>query len=42
MGTEESSKLVCSFEFFPPKTPEGALKLRSTWKQLGQLHPPVW
>jgi methylenetetrahydrofolate reductase (NADPH) len=33
------SKLVCSFEFFPPKTPEGAQKLRATWKQLGQLHP---
>ena len=36
---ESRSKLVCSFEFFPPKTPEGAEKLRSTWKQLGQLHP---
>jgi methylenetetrahydrofolate reductase (NADPH) len=32
-------KLVCSFEFYPPKTPEGILKLRSTWKQLGQLNP---
>ncbi|HZZ92663.1 MAG TPA: methylenetetrahydrofolate reductase [NAD(P)H] [Usitatibacter sp.] len=39
MGNGESSKLVLSFEFFPPKTPEGAAKLRSTWKQLGQLHP---
>jgi methylenetetrahydrofolate reductase (NADPH) len=28
-----------SFEFFPPKTPEGKLKLRETWKQLGQLGP---
>jgi methylenetetrahydrofolate reductase (NADPH) len=28
-----------SFEFFPPKTPEGKLKLRETWKQLGQLKP---
>jgi methylenetetrahydrofolate reductase (NADPH) len=28
---------VFSFEFFPPKTPEGAAKLRTTWKQLGQL-----
>jgi methylenetetrahydrofolate reductase (NADPH) len=28
-----------SFEFFPPRTPEGKLKLRETWKQLGQLHP---
>jgi methylenetetrahydrofolate reductase (NADPH) len=39
MQGEAPSKLVCSFEFFPPKTPEGAEKLRSTWKQLGQLHP---
>jgi methylenetetrahydrofolate reductase (NADPH) len=30
---------VFSFEFFPPKTPEGAAKLRTTWKQLGQLKP---
>jgi len=28
-----------SFEFFPPKTPEGMEKLRSTWKQLAQLKP---
>ncbi len=28
-----------SFEFYPPKTPEGAQKLRKTWKQLGQLQP---
>ncbi|MCX7154435.1 MAG: methylenetetrahydrofolate reductase [NAD(P)H], partial [Proteobacteria bacterium] len=28
-----------SFEFFPPKTPEGVEKLRSTWKQLAQLKP---
>jgi methylenetetrahydrofolate reductase (NADPH) len=28
-----------SFEFFPPKTPEGKEKLRATWKQLGQLKP---
>jgi methylenetetrahydrofolate reductase (NADPH) len=39
MQGEASPKLVCSFEFFPPKTPEGAEKLRSTWKQLGQLKP---
>jgi methylenetetrahydrofolate reductase (NADPH) len=32
-------KLVCSFEFFPPKSAEGTAKLRSTWKQLGQLEP---
>ncbi len=28
-----------SFEFFPPKTPEGAAKLRETVKQLAQFHP---
>jgi methylenetetrahydrofolate reductase (NADPH) len=28
-----------SFEFFPPKTAEGAAKLRDTVEQLAQLHP---
>jgi methylenetetrahydrofolate reductase (NADPH) len=28
-----------SFEFFPPKTPEGAAKLRATRQQLAQLKP---
>jgi len=28
-----------SFEFFPPKTPEGKAKLRATWQQLVQLKP---
>ena len=28
-----------SFEFFPPKTAEGAARLQDTVKQLGQLHP---
>jgi methylenetetrahydrofolate reductase (NADPH) len=28
-----------SFEFFPPKTPEGSAKLRDTVKQLAQFHP---
>ena len=28
-----------SFEFFPPKTPEGRAKLRDTWQQLAQLEP---
>jgi len=28
-----------SFEFFPPKTPEGMEKLRATWRQLAQLNP---
>lgn len=30
---------VYSFEFFPPKTPEGMTKLRGTVQQLGQLKP---
>jgi methylenetetrahydrofolate reductase (NADPH) len=30
---------VFSFEFFPPKTPEGAEKLRATTRQLAQLNP---
>ena len=28
-----------SFEFFPPKTPEGKEKLRATWQALAQLKP---
>jgi methylenetetrahydrofolate reductase (NADPH) len=28
-----------SFEFFPPKTPEGIAKLRATWQQLAQVKP---
>src|SRR6266545_6038123 len=28
-----------SFEFFPPKTPEGVAKLRATRAQLAQLKP---
>ena len=31
--------MVNSFEFFPPKTPEGKAKLRATWKELAQLKP---
>jgi len=30
---------IYSFEFFPPKTPEGREKLRATRKQLAQLNP---
>jgi methylenetetrahydrofolate reductase (NADPH) len=30
---------LLSFEFFPPKTPEGMEKLRETRKQLAQLNP---
>src|SRR4051812_42874121 len=28
-----------SFEFFPPKTPEGEAKLRGTWQDLAALKP---
>ncbi|MBU3737070.1 MAG: methylenetetrahydrofolate reductase [NAD(P)H], partial [Methylobacterium sp.] len=28
-----------SFEFFPPKTPEGVARLRETRRQLAQLGP---
>ena len=34
-----SDKRTFSFEFFPPKTPEGMEKLRATRKQLAQLNP---
>ena len=30
---------LCSFEFFPPRTPEGVQKLRATRRQLAQLKP---
>jgi methylenetetrahydrofolate reductase (NADPH) len=30
---------VFSFEFFPPKTPEGKAKLRATWQALAALKP---
>jgi methylenetetrahydrofolate reductase (NADPH) len=33
------AKRVYSFEFYPPKGPEGVARLRATWKQLGQLDP---
>ncbi len=35
----ESDARTLSFEFFPPKTPEGVAKLRSTRAQLAQLKP---
>jgi methylenetetrahydrofolate reductase (NADPH) len=28
-----------SFEFFPPRTPEGKAKLRATWQELAKLKP---
>ena len=33
------SKQVFSFEFFPPQTPEGVVKLAATRKQLALLKP---
>ena len=34
-----SSNRIYSFEFFPPKTPEGTVKLREARRQLAQLGP---
>jgi methylenetetrahydrofolate reductase (NADPH) len=39
MGNTVSQPRTFSFEFFPPKTPEGVAKLRETTKQLAQLKP---
>ena len=39
MDSQKNFPRTFSFEFFPPKTPEGVEKLRSTWKQLAQLKP---
>ena len=39
MESQKKYPRTFSFEFFPPKTPEGKEKLRATWKQLGQLKP---
>ena len=39
MQSQKKHPKTFSFEFFPPKTPEGKEKLRATWKQLGQLKP---
>ena len=30
---------INSFEFFPPRTPEGGQKLRGVWQQLAELRP---
>jgi len=38
MGTVPGTR-VFSFEFFPPKTPEGKQKLRATWHELAKLEP---
>ena len=39
MQSQKKHPRTFSFEFFPPKTPEGMEKLRATWKQLAQLKP---
>jgi len=39
MESQKKRPRAFSFEFFPPKTPEGLQKLRATWKQLAQLNP---
>src|SRR5258708_24068858 len=39
MESQKKDPRTFSFEFFPPKTPEGMEKLRATWKQLAQLKP---
>lgn len=39
MESQRKHPRAFSFEFFPPKTPEGMDRLRSTWKQLAQLKP---
>ena len=32
-------KPVCSLEFFPPRTPEGVVRLRAARRQFAELHP---
>jgi len=39
MESQRKHPRAFSFEFFPPKTPEGMERLRATWKQLAQLKP---
>ena len=39
MESQRKPAPTFSFEFFPPKTPEGKAKLRATWQQLAQLKP---
>src|SRR5437899_38445 len=39
MQSQKKLPRTFSFEFFPPKTPEGMEKLRASWKQLAQLKP---
>ncbi len=39
MASPAPAERSFSFEFFPPKTPEGVEKLRATCRQLAQLNP---
>ncbi len=39
MNTQASTAPVLSFEFFPPNTPEGLVKLRATRKHLAEMKP---
>ena len=39
MESQRKYPRVFSFEFFPPKTTEGKVKLRQAWQQLGVLKP---
>jgi methylenetetrahydrofolate reductase (NADPH) len=39
MQSQATHPKTYSFEFFPPNTEEGAVKLREATKQLAQLHP---
>ncbi|WP_006788804.1 methylenetetrahydrofolate reductase [NAD(P)H] [Thiorhodospira sibirica] len=39
MRSQQAHERAFSFEFFPPKTPEGAAKLSQTWQTLAELQP---
>jgi len=39
MENQKKHPRIFSFEFFPPRTPEGVQKLGNTWRQLAQLKP---
>ena len=39
MESQQKHPRTFSFEFSPPRTPEGVDKLRAAWKQLAQLKP---
>ncbi len=39
MDSQKRHPRTFSFEFFPPKTPEGVEKLRAARRQLAQLKP---